>query len=132
MPDYTAVRINDIEAIYGGGMRRARAALGVHSFGMQVLELPPNEERYPEHDHSEQGQEEVYLALSGGGELEVEGERLPLDPETIVRVGPSARRKIRSGPEGLRILALGGVPGQAYEPAAITELGGPDPMASAS
>jgi mannose-6-phosphate isomerase-like protein (cupin superfamily) len=132
VPDYTAVQIHDIEAIYGGGFRRARAALGVRSFGMQVLEFPPNEERYPEHDHSEQGQEEVYLALRGSGELEVEGERLPLDQEMLVRVGPGARRKVRSGPDGLRLLALGGVPGQAYQPAAITELGGPDPMASAS
>jgi len=31
--------------------------------------------------------------------------------------------------EGVRILALGGVPGAAYSPPAFTELGGPEPVA---
>ena len=34
----------------------------------------------------------------------------------IVRVEPGVSRRIFSGPEGVRILALGGVPGAAYEP----------------
>ncbi|HEV3230386.1 MAG TPA: hypothetical protein VGY97_12990 [Solirubrobacteraceae bacterium] len=129
-PDYTALRINDIEAIYAGSFLRARAALGVSAFGMQILEMAPSEERYPEHDHAESGQEEVYVALRGGGEIEIDGERVPLDPEVLVRVGPASRRKIRSGPEGLRLLALGGAPGAVYEPPAVTELGAPDPAAS--
>jgi hypothetical protein len=29
----------------------------------------------------------------------------------------------------MRVLALGGVPGQAYEPPDVTKLGEPDPMA---
>jgi mannose-6-phosphate isomerase-like protein (cupin superfamily) len=128
--DYKAVRIADIEAIYGGGFRRARAALGVEAFGMQVIELPPDFDDYPEHDHSEGRQEEVYLALRGSGEIEVDGETTPLDTETFVRVGPTARRKVRSGPEGLRLLAIGGVPGQPYEAPEVTKLGAPDPMAS--
>jgi mannose-6-phosphate isomerase-like protein (cupin superfamily) len=130
MADYTALKLKDIEAIYRGGFRRARAALGVSAFGMQVVEMPPNFDSYPEHDHGEGGQEEVYIVLRGGGELEVDGERVPLDDETFVRVGPAARRKLVSGPEGIRVLALGGVPGQAYEAPEITQLGVPDPMAS--
>jgi hypothetical protein len=42
-------------------------------------------------------------------------------------VGPSVPRQIRSGAQGLRVLALGGTPGLAYEAPAWTELGGPDP-----
>jgi hypothetical protein len=67
--------------------------------------------------------------LRGGGEIEVDGERVPVDPETIVRVGPGARRKLCPGDEGMRVLALGGIPGKPYEPAEITKLGVPDPMA---
>jgi mannose-6-phosphate isomerase-like protein (cupin superfamily) len=130
MADYTVKRIDEIEGIYRGGFRLARAALGVQSFGMQVLELPPSFEDYPEHDHTEGGQEEVYLALRGSGELEIEGKRIAIDPETIVRVGPETRRKIYPGKEGLRLLALGGVPGAAYEASPGTELGTPDPLAS--
>ena len=49
MPDYTAKRIDDMEAIFGGGFRKARSELGVTSFGMQVLDFPPNADQYPEH-----------------------------------------------------------------------------------
>jgi mannose-6-phosphate isomerase-like protein (cupin superfamily) len=83
---------------------------------MQVEEFPPNFDKYPEHSHSEDGQEEVYVVLRGSAEIEIEGERIALDPETIVRVGPGISRRIISGPQGVRILALGGVPGAAYEP----------------
>ena len=73
--------------------------------------------------------EEVFVVLRGSGELEVDGERIPVDPDTIVRVGPKARRKFWPGEEGMRVLALGGVPGQPYEPPDVTKLGEPDPLA---
>jgi mannose-6-phosphate isomerase-like protein (cupin superfamily) len=127
MADYTALKIDEMEAIYRGAFKRARASLGVESFGMQIMDLPPNGDAYPEHQHDDQ--EEVYLALRGSGEIEIDGERVPLDPETVVRVGPSAKRKVWPGDEGIRLLALGGTPGQAYEPPDITKLGEPDPLA---
>jgi hypothetical protein len=123
MPDYQAKRIGDMEASFGGGFIKARAELGVTSFGFQVLQFPPNFEGYPEHDHAETGQEEVFLALDGSGWIDIEGERADLDGETLVRVGPKARRKVYSGPEGLRMLAIGGSPGQVYEIVPATELG---------
>jgi mannose-6-phosphate isomerase-like protein (cupin superfamily) len=129
MADYTAKRIDDMEAIFLGGFKRARAELGVEAFGMQVIDMPPNNERYPEHDHAESGQEEVFVVLRGGGEIEVDGERVPLDRDTIVRVGSGATRKLWPGAEGIRVLALGGVPGKAYEAPDITKLGEPDPLA---
>jgi mannose-6-phosphate isomerase-like protein (cupin superfamily) len=116
MPSYDVKRIDEMETAYGGGMRLARAALGVTSFGMQVEEFPPNFDQYPEHSHSEDGQEEVYVVLRGSAEIEIEGNRIPLDAETMVRVEPGVSRRIFPGPQGVRILALGGVPGGAYEP----------------
>jgi mannose-6-phosphate isomerase-like protein (cupin superfamily) len=129
MSGYAVKRIDEMEAAFGGGFKRARAELGVESFGMQVIDMPPNFDGYPEHDDSEDGQEEVYLALRGGGELEIEGERFPLDPDHVARVGPGVKRKVWPGDEGIRLLALGGMPGQAYEPPEVTKLGGPDPSA---
>jgi len=116
MPTYSVKRIDEMETAFGGGMRLARAAVGVASFVMQVEEFPPNFDQYPEHSHSEDGQEEVYVVLRGSAEIEIEGERIPLDTETIVRVDPGVSRRIFSGPQGVRILALGGVPAAAYEP----------------
>jgi mannose-6-phosphate isomerase-like protein (cupin superfamily) len=124
MADYTAKRIKDMEAGFGGGFVKARAELGVSSFGMQVLQMPPNYGDYPEHDHAESGQEEVFLTLRGSGFIEVDGERVELDPETFVRVGAHAKRKIHAGPEGIRVLAIGGCPGAAYEAPEATELTG--------
>jgi len=124
MSDYTAKQINEMEAAFGGGMKKARAELGVASFGMQVIDLPPNYGDYPEHDHESDGQEEVYSVMRGSGEIDIEGERVALTPDVLVRVGPATKRKIYSGADGLRLLALGGTPGAAYEAAEFTELTG--------
>jgi mannose-6-phosphate isomerase-like protein (cupin superfamily) len=128
--EYKVVRIDDMEAIAFGTFKRARAELGVSSFGLQVLDLPPNLDAYPEHDHAEDGQEEVYFVLRGGGEIEIEGERIPLDPETAVSIKAGTRRKLWPGPDGLRIVAIGGKPGAVYAPKDISELGAPDPYAA--
>jgi len=124
MGNYTAKRIDEMEAAFGGGMKKARAELGVQSFGMQVIDLPPNYADYPEHDHAEDGQEEVYSVMRGGGEIDVEGERMQLTPDVLIRVGPGIKRKLFAGPEGMRVLALGGKPGSAYEVREFTELTG--------
>jgi uncharacterized cupin superfamily protein len=130
MANYAVKRIDEMEAIYGGAFKRARAELGVESFGMQVIDLPPNADGYPEHDHAEDGQEEVYVVLSGAGEIEIDGKRHALDPETIARVGPGTKRKLWPGSDGMRLLCLGGVPGKPYEAPDISQLGAPDPMAN--
>jgi redox-sensitive bicupin YhaK (pirin superfamily) len=122
MPDYTAKRLEEMQAAFGGGFVKVRAELGVSAFGMQVIQLPPNYADYPEHDHAESGQEEVFYAISGSGTIEVDGERSALDGETFVRVGPDAKRKVFAGPEGLRMLVIGGAPGEPYKIAAMTEL----------
>jgi mannose-6-phosphate isomerase-like protein (cupin superfamily) len=124
MSDYTCKHIDEMEAAFGGGLKKARAELGVTSLGMQVIDLPPNYADYPEHDHAEQDQEEVFAVMRGAGEMEIDGERIALNPDVLVRVGPAARRKIFAGPEGMRVLALGATPGKAYEIQSFTELGG--------
>ena len=123
MGDYTAKRIGDMEAGFGGGFVKARAELGVSAFGMQVIQMPPNYADYPEHDHADSGQEEVFLALKGSGWMDIEGERVELDKGVFVRVAPGTKRKVQAGPAGLQMLVLGGRPGQAYEIASFSELG---------
>jgi mannose-6-phosphate isomerase-like protein (cupin superfamily) len=124
MSDYTAKRIKDMEAGFGGGFVKARAELGVTAFGFQVIQMPPEYGDYPEHDHAESGQEEVFVVLEGSGWMDVEGERVEMDPETLVRVSAETRRKVHAGPEGLRMLVIGGTPGRAYEAPEMSELTG--------
>lgn len=122
MADYTAKRIDEMEAGFGGGFIKARAELGVTSFGMQIIRMPGNYGDYPEHDHAGDGQEEVYLALDGSGSIDIEGERVELDRDTMVRVAAGTRRKVYPGPDGLTMLVIGGRPGQPFEIAEMTQL----------
>ena len=130
MGEYTVKRIDEMEAVYLGAFKRARAELGVESFGLQVIDLPPDFENYPEHDHAEDGQEEVYMAIKGSGEIEIDGERFPLDPDHMARVASGTKRKVWPGAEGIRVVIVGGVPGSVYEAPGISKLGEPDPMKS--
>ena len=124
MPDYTAKRLDEMEASFGGAFKKVRAELGVTSFGVQVIEIPPNVTQYPEHDHVESGQEEVFGVLGGSGRIAIDGDEVSLETDVYVRVGPAATRKIYSGPDGLKLIAIGGTPGKPYEIAEASKLTG--------
>lgn len=130
MSDYAVKQVDEMEAVFRGAFKRARAELGVESFGMQIIDMPPGYENYPEHDHTHDNQEEVFLVMRGGGEIEIAGERFPLDDNHVARVAPDVKRKIWPGPDGIRLVVLGGVPGGVYEAPDLTKLGEPDPMAA--
>ncbi len=130
MPDVTVLAIDDMEGIYGGLARRARAELGVTAWGMQVLTLPPDWDGYPMHKHDadafDPNQEEVYIPLEGTATLEADGRVYELRPGVIARVGPAQLRRIVPGPAGIRFVALGGAPG-AHSSSPWTELGADPP-----
>lgn len=100
------MRIDELDAIEGFlegfTFRRAGAELGVTPFGMSIIDMPPEATAYPEHDHSSEGpgnpsahqlgQEEVYVALRGSADVEVDGHRYPLDADHMIRNGPTGRR----------------------------------------
>jgi uncharacterized cupin superfamily protein len=127
MADLTVKRLDQFEGIFDGGMLRVRAGLGVSSFGLQVIQLPPNFTHYPEHSHAHDEQEEVYTVLGGTATLQIGDEEHVLEPGVFARVGPGEKRKFITGEEGVRILAIGGVPGRVYEPPEFTEEGGTAP-----
>jgi uncharacterized cupin superfamily protein len=115
MADVTAKRFDELEAYKGPfqkgqQMLYAGKSLGVTAWGMNILKMPPNWQDYIEHDHVKDGEEEVYIALEGSGRLYVEGHSWALAPGVLIRVGPSTKRKIVPGAEGMTLLALGAVP----------------------
>ena len=134
MADATIKRIDQMESFYDGLVTRARAELGVTSWGMQVFDLPPNFDQYPSHHHGEgggdPGQEEVYIPLAGSATLVLNGERHELEPGVWARVGIEQLRQLVPGPTGFRYIAIGGTPGKAFEPPAWTELGAPPPASA--
>lgn len=115
MADVTVKRIDELDSWDGQGrFFFARRGLGVSSFGLNVGRYPAGYDSYPQHDHAQDGQEEVYFVHEGSLTLEVGGERHELGPGTFVRVGPAENRKIVPGPDGVTVIALGGIPG-AFE-----------------
>ncbi len=113
--------IDELASIHGGAVKLAGAELAVESFGLQVLDFPAGFAHYPEHDHAEDGQEEVYVVLRGAADFELDGERVEAAAGTLVWVAPGTRRRLEPGAEGVRILAIGCSPGRAYErPAGFT------------
>ncbi len=115
MSRYTVKAIDELASIHGGIVKLAGAELGVESFGLQVLDFPAGFADYTEHDHSEDGQEEVYVVLRGSAEFTVDGEQVPLEAGGMLRVPAGSKRKLEPGPDGMRILAIGCTPGRAYE-----------------
>src|SRR3954454_8876381 len=84
-----------------------RRELGVTSFGINLLTLPPGARG---RIHAHERQEEVYLVLEGELTLLIEGDaEHRLGRGRLARVGPAVRRQlVNQGPERLALLALGG------------------------
>lgn len=114
MTRVTVKKLEEFDTAYSGAMKKVRAGLGVSSFGIQVIDLPPNLDAYPEHDHASDGQEEVYTVLEGSARLQTGDETHELVPGTFARVGAGQNRKLITGDDPARILCLGGVPEVAY------------------
>ena len=120
MTDIEVRHIDDIapyagpHAIDGIRFRAAGRALGVTAWGMNILEIDAGCEAHPEHDHTQDGQEEVYVILRGSARLVAGGETRILREGDLARVGPERTRKLLPGPDGVTVLALGGTPGEPY------------------
>lgn len=109
--------IDELPQLWDGFANLVRAGLGITAFGANVMNLPPDYTT-KSHDEAASGQEELYVALRGSGAvvLDESGERLPLDGDHVVAVGPGVARTLTSGSEGLRVLCVGAPAGRPYEP----------------
>jgi mannose-6-phosphate isomerase-like protein (cupin superfamily) len=122
MADVILKKIEQLEyysgpkAVEGMRYRCAAKNLGVTAWGMAVIEIEPGCDKYPEHDHTSDGQEEVYTVLRGAGTLKVGDEEMKVEAGMLIRVGPTQKRKFLPGPQGLTLLAIGSTPGKAYQP----------------
>lgn len=102
---HNVIDANDVEAAHGV-FRALSEPLGVGGFRVNRLELPAGGSG-PEHDHVENGQEEVYAVIGGGGTLRVDGEEVTLRPGHFVYCSPEARRQMVAGDEGLVWVGIG-------------------------
>jgi mannose-6-phosphate isomerase-like protein (cupin superfamily) len=113
---FDVVDFGELEGEGPGGMvRKVRRALGTRAFGVNYFVFPPNTVGR-EHDHGEDGLEEVYFVVRGSGTMRLDGEEVELKPGRFIRVDPGATRLPTSGPEGLEFVAIGAALDGAYEP----------------
>jgi mannose-6-phosphate isomerase-like protein (cupin superfamily) len=119
MPPFTIKQIDELCSINHGAVKLAGDELGVQSFGLQVLDLPADLDDYPEHDHADDGQEEVYAVLSGSVHLSAAGETIEATAGSLVFVAPTVARKLVPGANGARILAIGCATGGYQRPVAF-------------
>jgi uncharacterized cupin superfamily protein len=115
MADVTVKSFDELESP-SGQFLYAGKGLGVTAFGINIEKLPSGWDEYPDHDHAEEGQEEVYVVIEGSATLTADGESWDLEPGTIARVGPEQKRKIVPGDWGVTLVAIGAAPGTGYKP----------------
>ena len=111
---YAAAAIDDLPTLWDGFAKLAGAGLDVTAFGVNVMDLPPDYAT-ESHDEADTGQQELYVALRGAGAVVIDGQSYPLDGAHLVKVDAGTDRVLRSGPDGLRVLCVGGLPGGGYE-----------------
>jgi len=114
---FTSVPIDELPTLWDGFAKLVRAGLGITAFGVQIMDMPPNHTTRS-HDEGSTGQEELYLALHGSGEIVIgpDEAHLPLDTDHVARVAPGVSRTLVAGADGVRVLCVGGVPGAPYTP----------------
>lgn len=93
--DYTKVNSLDVEPI-ADGMRFLRDPLDCEKLGVTILDADPGWTG-KEHDHADDGQEEVYVLLDGAATVTVDGEDVELDAGEALRIPAEATRQIRNG-----------------------------------
>ena len=101
---HAIVDVETVEASHGV-FKPLRAALGVTAFGINQLELAPGAEGF-EHDHSKDGQEEVYAIIGGSGTIHVDGVAEEISAGKFVFLSPDTKRKMDAGPDGLKWIAI--------------------------
>ncbi len=114
---YAVIRLDDIDEIADRlPCRPVRHHFGITSFGVNAWTAAAGGERVL-NAHDEAGDsEELYLVHRGRATFELHGERVDAPAGTFVFARPGVMRTAFAEEPGTTILAIGGTPGEAYEP----------------
>ena len=118
MSGYQVAHLDEIEEMDDGRepWRPVRHHFGITSFGVNTWTGHDGGDRIiNEHDESDES-EELYVVLQGRAVFELDGERVDAPAGTLVFAHPGVKRTAFAEEPETTIIALGGMPGQAYEP----------------
>jgi tetratricopeptide (TPR) repeat protein len=116
---YAVARLDQIDELSDGRCpwRPVRHHFGITAFGINAWTAGEAGDRIiNEHDETDDGNEELYLVLRGRAVFELDAERMDAPAGTLVFVQPEVKRTAFAEEPGTTIIAVGGVPGKAYEP----------------
>ena len=119
MNDFAVAHLDEIEELSDGRepWRPVRHHFGITAFGMTAWTARRVGDRIiNEHDESDDSSEELYVVLSGRAVFELDGQRRDAPAGTFVFASPGVKRTAFAEEPGTTIIAVGGVPGKAYEP----------------
>jgi Tetratricopeptide repeat len=116
-------RIQEIEPIpvVDGELqwRPVRRTLGIEAFGINAYTANAGGLVVEEHDETGAGaghHQELYVVVSGRATFTVDGESFDAPVGTLVFLDdPKERRGARAEEDGTTVLAIGGVPGEAFQ-----------------
>ncbi|MGA7704940.1 MAG: cupin domain-containing protein [Solirubrobacteraceae bacterium] len=111
MSRYATVNLLEIEDSVGERApgiegRFGRKHLDSRDLGVSLFSYAANLRSPMAHSHREQ--EEAYVVVSGSGRVLLDDEVHELSQWDVVRVAPEVVRAFEAGPDGLKILAVGG------------------------
>ncbi len=116
---FHVARLDEIEVVDDGRepFRPIRLQLGITAFAITSWTARAAGDRIiNEHDEDEDGgNEELYLVFEGRATFELDGEKRDAPAGTLVFARPGVGRTAFAEEAGTTILAIGGVPGGAYE-----------------
>jgi mannose-6-phosphate isomerase-like protein (cupin superfamily) len=113
MPDaYTHMKLTDVKDSapeFGLGdvqeARFAKSDLEAERTGVSYFDVKPNQRAPFGHKHDEA--EEVYVVIAGSGRMKLDDEIIEVSELDAIRVAPEVVRAFESGPNGIRVLAMG-------------------------
>jgi hypothetical protein len=118
MSGNAVAHLDEIDEISDGRCpwRPVRHHFGITSFGVNAWTGRDAGDRIiNEHDESEEN-EELYVVQRGRARFELDGERVDAPAGTLVFARPGVKRTAFAEEPETTIVALGGTPGEAYEP----------------
>jgi AraC-like ligand binding domain len=132
MRGYAVAHLDEIEEASDGRCpwRPVRQHFGITAFGAsawtgrnvgdRIINEHDEREREPGHlradDVEDDANEELYLVHRGRARFELDGDHVDAPAGTFVFVPPGVRRTAFAEEPGTTIVAVGGIPGKAYEP----------------
>ncbi|WP_439026934.1 cupin domain-containing protein [Haloarchaeobius sp. DT45] len=108
---YTKAGTGDVDSVMDeeyGGMWFLRDALDAEHVGVTVMEMEPGC-KGKEHDHSHDGQEEVYVVVDGRVDVMLGDETVTVETDEALRVSADERRQLHNPyDEAAKLVLVGG------------------------